>query len=65
MQQDQDSQDGRVEVIAEPTTASGPEALQAKTTFVRIRCTSCLPFNLAVVGSLPAFIWEEDQGHYK
>ena len=36
--------------------------LQAKTTFVRIRCTSCLPSNLAVVGSLPTFIWEEDQG---
>ena len=27
---------------------------QAKTTFVRIACTSCLPSNLAVVGSLPA-----------
>ena len=39
--------------------------LQAKTTFVRIRCTSCLPSNLAVVGSLPTFIWEEDKGHYK
>ena len=34
--------------------------------FVRIRCTSCLPSNLAVVGSLPAFIsGEEYQGHYK
>ena len=27
---------------------------QAKTTFVRAACTSCLPSNLAVVGSLPA-----------
>ena len=27
---------------------------QAKTTFVRITCTSCLPLNLAIVGSLPA-----------
>lgn len=27
---------------------------QTKTTFVRITCTSCLPSNLAVVGSLPA-----------
>ena len=33
VQQDQDHQDGRREVIAEPTTASRPEALQAKTTF--------------------------------
>ena len=33
--------------------------------FVRITCTSCLPSNLAVVGSLPAYIWEEDQGLYK
>ena len=39
--------------------------LQAKTTFVRISCASCLPLNLAIVGSLPAYIWEEDQGHYK
>ena len=53
------------EVIAEPTIASPLEPLQAKTTFVRITCTSCLPLNLAVVGSLPTYIWEEDQGHYK
>ena len=33
MQQDQDREDGRTEVIAEPTTVSRPEALQAKTTF--------------------------------
>ena len=39
--------------------------LQAKTTFIRITCTSCPPSNLAVVGSLPTYIWEEDQGHYK
>ena len=32
---------------------------------VRITCTSCLPSNLAVVASLPASIWEEDQGLYK
>ena len=42
-----------------------PSLLQANTTFVRITCTSCLPSNLVVVGSLPVFIWEEDQGHYK
>ena len=38
---------------------------QAKTTFVRITCTSCLPSKLVVVGSLPAYIWEEDRGLYK
>src|SRR5919106_400878 len=38
---------------------------QAKTTFVRISCTTCPLSNPAVVGSLPANIWEEDQGHYK
>ena len=39
---------------------------QAKTTLVRIGCTSCLPSNLAIVGSLPAFILgEENQGLYK
>ena len=38
---------------------------QAKTTFVRIACTSCLPSKLSVVGFLPAYVWEEDQGHYK
>ena len=65
MQQDQDRQDGRTEVIVEPTTASPPEPLQMKTTFIRIGCTSCLPLNFAVVGPIPAFIWEEDQGHYK
>ena len=33
--------------------------------FDKITCTICLPSNLAVVGSLPAFILgEEDQGHY-
>ena len=25
----------------------------------------CLPSKLAVVGSLPAYIWEEDRGLYK
>ena len=35
---------------------------EAKTAFVRIACTSCLPSILGVVGSLPAYIWEENQG---
>ena len=33
--------------------------------FVRLTCTSCLPSKLAVVGSLPAYIWKEDQSLYK
>ena len=39
---------------------------QAKTTFVRIACTSCPPSNLlAVVAPFLLNIWEEDQGLYK
>ena len=38
--------------------------LQAKTTFVRIGCTTCPLSNPAIVESLPAHILEEDQGHY-
>ena len=37
---------------------------QAKTTFVRIDCITCPLSNPAVVESLPAHIWEEDQGQY-
>ena len=64
VQRDQDRQDGRTEVITKPTTASPPEPLQAKTTFVRIDHTTCPLSNPAVVESLLAHIWEEDQGHY-
>ena len=38
---------------------------QAKTTFVRVSCTTCPLSNPTVVGSLLVNIWEEDQGHYK
>ena len=66
MLQDQDRQDCRTEVTAEPTTTSRPEALQAKTTFRQDKMYFLSPFKLAAVGSLPAFILgEEDQGHYK
>jgi hypothetical protein len=66
VQQDQDRQDGRTDVITEPTAASRPEALQAKTTFHQDRMYYLSPFKLAVVGSLPTYIsGEEDQGHYK
>ena len=44
-----------MEVIVEPKTVSPESFSQAKTTFVRIACTSCPPSNLpAVVGFLPA-----------
>jgi hypothetical protein len=43
-----------MDVIAEPTVASWPEALQAKTTFRQDKMY-CYPLsNMAVVGSLPA-----------
>ena len=54
MQQDQDHQDGRTEVITEPTVVSGLEVLQAKTTFSQD--LTILPANNS---------GEEDQGHYK
>ena len=66
MQQDQDRQDGRTDVIIEPTTASRPEALQAKTTFRQDKMYCLSRFKLAVVESFPAYVLgEEDQGHYK
>ena len=55
-----------MDVIAEPTAASRPGALQAKTTFRQDRMFYLSPFKLAIVGSLPASVLEEeDQGHYK
>ena len=55
MQRDQDQEDGKAEVIVEPKTASPQSLSRAKTTFVRVPCTSCPPSNCpAVVGSLPA-----------
>jgi hypothetical protein len=63
--QDQGRQDYRTDVIAEPTTASRPEALQAKITFRQDRMYFLSPFKLAIVESLPAYILgEEDRGHY-
>ena len=38
---------------------------RAKTTLVRIGCTTCPLSNLVVMGSLLANIWEEEQGRYK
>ena len=59
-------QDGRTDVIAEPTAASRPEALQAKTTFRQDKMYYLSHFKLAIVESIPTFILgEEDQGHYK
>ena len=54
MQRDQDHQDDKRGVIAEPTAASQPEALQAKTTFCQDKMYYYPLSNLAVVGSLPA-----------
>ena len=66
MQQDQDHQDGKTDAITEPTAASRPEALQAKTTFRQDKLYCLSPFKLATVGSIPAYVLgEEDRGHYK
>ena len=66
MQRDQDRQYGKTDVIAEPSVASQPEALQAKTTFRQDKMYYLSPFKLATVGSLPTYVLgEEDQGHYK
>ena len=37
-----------------PSQRHNQRLLQEKTTLVKIRCTCCLPSNLAVVGTLPA-----------
>lgn len=66
MQQDQDRQDIRTDVIAEPPAASRLGALQEKTTFFQDKMYYLSPFKLATMGSLPAYILvEEYQGHYK
>ena len=56
----------RTKVITEPTAASRPEALQAKTTFRQEKMYYLSPFKLANLGSHPAYILgEEGRGHYK
>ena len=65
VQQDQDRQDGMTEVITDPTAVSQPDAFAGEDHFSQDRMYFLSPSNLAVVGSLPANIWEEDQGHYK
>ena len=62
VQKDQDRQDGGRHQAHRSITTRGFS--QAKTTFVRIDCTTCPLSNPAVVESLPAHIWEEYQGHY-
>ena len=55
-----------MDVITEPTTASRPEALQAKTTFHQDRMYFLSPFKIGHCG-IPSRLCseEEDQGHYK
>ena len=66
MQQDQDHELDRTDVIAEPTAASWPEALQVKTTFRQDKMYYLSPFKLATDESLPTYILgKEDQCHYK
>ena len=65
VQQDQEQEDFKTEVIVEPKTASPPEPLQAKTAFVRISCTSCPLSIWPLLAPFPLNIWGEDQGLYK
>ena len=62
VQQDQDQEDGKAEVIMEPKTASPQGFSQAKTTFVRISCTSCPLSNWLLLAPFPLNIWGEVQG---
>ena len=65
VQRDQDQEDGKVEVIMEPKTASPQSFSRAKTAFVRISCTSCPLTNWPLLAPFPLNIWGEDQGLYK
>ena len=50
VQQDQDHELGRMDVITEPTSASRPEALQAKTSFSQDRMYLLSPFKFGRCG---------------
>ena len=65
MQRDQDQEYGKKEVTVEPKTAYHQSLWQAKTTFVRISCTSCPLSNWSLLAPFPLNIWGEDQGLYK
>ena len=46
-----------MDVITEPTAASQPEAVQAKTTFFQDKMYYLSPFKFATMGSLPAYVF--------
>ena len=49
-----------------PPQDHAPRLCRQRPPFVRIRCTSCSSSNLAVLGSLPVYVLEEeDKGDYK
>ena len=54
VRQDQDQQNGRMEVIVEPRTASPQRLWQSKTNFSQDKCTRCSPSKWPIVGALPA-----------
>ena len=54
VQQDQDQQNGRIEVIVEPKPASSSEPLAGGTNFSQDKCTRCSPLKRPIVGALPA-----------
>ena len=54
VQQDQDRQDGRMEVIWSPSQRHRQGLLQARTNFSQDKCTRCSPSKWPIVGALPA-----------
>ena len=62
MQQDQDQQNGRMEVIVEPKPASPPEPLTDKPTLVKISVPHVPLQNGQLLAPSPLNIWEEAQG---
>ena len=65
VQQDQDRQDGRMEVIADPTTASPPEAFAGEDYFCQDSLYKLSPFEFGRCGIPSRLHLGEDQGHYK
>ena len=66
VQQDQDQQNGRMEVIMESQDSVIIRAFGSRRpTLVRITCTICPPSKWMLLAPFPLNIWEEDQGLYK
>ena len=66
VQQDQDQQNGRMEVIMEPRKVSSSESFGRRgPTLVRISVLDVPLQNGQLLAPFPLNVWEEDQGLYK